>query len=153
MTGWPVRRMLALSSLTMRELTRVGRALGELEGTGPDDDLLLGPFRRQARVAGQAQGRAIGREEGWREGHAEGRRQGCQDGIEARVADQRALLVRQSTRKFDAKTARQVAQRLSGVRGLAALAEVGDWIIDCPNGDELIERLAAGDDSGFLNPP
>ncbi|MCY4343324.1 MAG: hypothetical protein OXE83_07095 [Gammaproteobacteria bacterium] len=119
----------------MRELTRVGRALGELEGTGPDDDLLLGPFRRQAHVAGQAQGRAIGREEGWREGHAEGRRQGCQDGIEARVADQRALLVRQSTRKFDAKTARQVAQRLNcsldGIRfpllGMASAGALRVW--------------------------
>lgn len=145
-----------LSSLTMQELTRVGRALGEPEGTGPDDDLLLGAFRRQAHSAGHAQGRAeghaIGREEGWREGQEEGRRQGRQDGIEARLADQRALLVRQSSRKFDAQIARQVAEHLNGIRDLAALAEVGDWIIDCPNGSELIERLTARGDFQDLNP-
>ena len=140
-----------LSSLTMQELTRVGRALAEPEGTGPDDDLLLGAFRRQARSAGILQGRseghASGREEGWRQGQEEGLRQGRQDGIEARLGDQRALLVRLSSRKYDAQTARQVAERLSSVRDLSALAEVGDWIIDCPSGSELIQRLDERDDS------
>ena len=144
-----------LSSLTMGELTRVGRALGEREGTGPDDDLLLSAFRRQARLAGHAQGRAegrtLGREEVWREGQEEGRRQGRQDGIQARLADHRALLARQALRKFDAETARQLAQRLQGIRDLAALAAVGDWIIDCASGSELISRLTASDVSGDLN--
>ena len=140
-----------LSSLTMRELTRVGRALGEREGTGPDDDLLLGAFRRQARDAGHArghaEGHAQGHADGLRQGQEAGLRQGRQDGIEAHLAAQRALLVRQSSRKFDAPTAHRVAERLQGIRDAAALAEVGDWIIDSPSGGELIKRLNARKDS------
>ena len=83
----------------------------------------------------------------------------------------RALLVRLSWRKFDDETARQVAQRLRGVRDSAALAEalslpqngtpptpkeqpasrravsiasrkVGNWVIDCAICSELIDRLS-----------
>ena len=146
-----------LSSLTMRELTRVGRALGESEGTGPDDDLLLGAFRRQARDAGHArghaEGHAKGREEGWREGQRAGLREGRQEGIEAHLAAQRVLLVRQAARKFDRRTARRVVGRVQGIRDSAALAEVGDWIIDCLSGSELIERLKARNDSEAFDGP
>ena len=45
-------------------LERVGRALGEARGTGPDDDLWLGAQRREARAAGRAEGVAAGRAEG-----------------------------------------------------------------------------------------
>ena len=65
-------------------------------------------------------------EERWfQQGQAEGRR---------------VLICRQAARKFDAET----ADRLSGVRdGLAdveRLAEVGEWIIECETGDELLDR-------------
>jgi len=36
----------------------VGAVLGEREGTGPDDDPLLGAQRRRSRAAGHAEGRA-----------------------------------------------------------------------------------------------
>ena len=39
-------------------LERVGAVLGEREGTGPDDDPLLGAQRRRSRAAGHAEGRA-----------------------------------------------------------------------------------------------
>ena len=42
----------AISPETSRALARVGRTLGEREGTGPDDDPLLGPYGRQQRAVG-----------------------------------------------------------------------------------------------------
>ena len=38
-------------------LERVGAVLGKREGTGPDDDPLLGAQRRRSRAAGQAEER------------------------------------------------------------------------------------------------
>lgn len=49
-----------LSESTCAVLGRVGRALGEAEGTGPDDDVWLGAQRRDARAEGVAAGRAEG---------------------------------------------------------------------------------------------
>ena len=49
-----------LGPRTLADLTRVGRRLGENEGTTPDDDPQLGRHRRQARAEGIAQGRAEG---------------------------------------------------------------------------------------------
>ncbi len=46
----------AVSEETSAVLSRVGRALGEREGTGPEDDVLLGPYGRQQRAAGVAEG-------------------------------------------------------------------------------------------------
>ena len=60
--GWTAAEIHAafneaeLSVATCAVLERVGRALGEAEGTGPDDDLWLGAQRREARAAGRAQG-------------------------------------------------------------------------------------------------
>ncbi|MDE0373883.1 MAG: Uma2 family endonuclease [Rhodospirillales bacterium] len=41
---------------TVADLTRIAAALGEREGTGPDDDLLMGAQRRQAYDAGEREG-------------------------------------------------------------------------------------------------
>ena len=48
------------SERTSAVLRRVGAALGARDGTGPDDDLMLGWHRRQGRAEGAAQGRAEG---------------------------------------------------------------------------------------------
>ena len=58
-SGWraeEIHRALnepALSGETTEVLRRVGRALGGLEGTGPDDDPLLREERRESRVKGR----------------------------------------------------------------------------------------------------
>ena len=49
------------STRTSAALEQVGAALGEREGTGPDDDPLLGAQRRRSRAEGLAEGRAEGR--------------------------------------------------------------------------------------------
>ena len=48
----------ALSAETSAVLERVGTVLGEREGTGPDDDPLLGAQRRRSRAEGRAEERA-----------------------------------------------------------------------------------------------
>ena len=56
------------------------------------------------------------------------------------------LLGRQAALKFGTGT----AERLSGLLGLTAhedLDRVGDWIIECATGDELLSRVSA------LRPP
>ena len=73
--GWTAAEIHAalnedtLSVPTSAVLERVGAALGEREGTGPDDDPLLGAQRRSSRAEGHAEGHADGRAEG----HAEER--------------------------------------------------------------------------------
>ena len=72
--GWTAEEIHAalneetFSAETSAVLERVGAVLGEREGTGPDDDPLLGAHRRRSRAEGHAEGRA--------EGHAEGRAEG-----------------------------------------------------------------------------
>ena len=59
-TGW-----------THARLERVGRVLGERDGTGPDDHPLMRSLRDQSRAEGERRGRA----EGERRGRAEGERE------------------------------------------------------------------------------
>ena len=105
-----------LSAETARTLDRVGRALGECEGTGPDDMPWLRGHRREARAEGLAEGRAQG------------------------VERQRALLCRQAARRFGEETAAPLAARLAGIDDPDRLAEVGDRIVDCATGAELLAR-------------
>lgn len=58
-----------ISEETSAILTRVGRTLGEREGTGPEDDPLL----REQRAEGRAEGHAAGHTAGRAEGRAEER--------------------------------------------------------------------------------
>ena len=50
-----------LSEKTSAALSRVGRALGEREGTGPEDDPLLREQRAESRLEGRMEGRTEGR--------------------------------------------------------------------------------------------
>jgi hypothetical protein len=68
--GWTAAEIHAalneteLSEPTFAVLHRVGAALGRRDGTGPDDDPMLGWHRRQRWAEGVAQGRAEGVAEG-----------------------------------------------------------------------------------------
>ena len=60
---WAVEIHRALNEWVISEetsvvLSRVGEALGEPEGTGPEDDVLLGPYGRERRAEGRAEDRA-----------------------------------------------------------------------------------------------
>ena len=62
--GWTAEEIhralneVEMSRETIAVLRRVGRAMGEAEGTGPDDDIFLREERREARAEGDAEGRA-----------------------------------------------------------------------------------------------
>ena len=84
--GWRVKEIhtalneAELSGWTLAVLERVGRTLGERDGTGPDDDPMLRSLRDESREEGRAEGRtegeAKGRAEGLAAGEAKGRAKG-----------------------------------------------------------------------------
>ncbi len=78
----------------------------------------------------------------WQEAEREqGRAEGVEQGRAEGVEQERALLLRLAERKFGADTAGRLAPLLGGIGEPKRLADVGDWIIDCATGDELIARL------------
>ena len=60
-----------ISGAAWRALERVGRAMGEREGTSPEDDPLTRSLSAKARAEGWAEGRSEGSKEGRLAGHAE----------------------------------------------------------------------------------
>ncbi len=121
--GWTAAEIHAafneaeLSESTCVVLDRVGRALGEAEGTGPDDDVWLGAQRREARAEGVAAGIA--------EAVAAARAEGCAEIVHA-ILRNRGLAVSE-----------QLAVRIAGedpnVLAAAALA--------CRDEADLLARL------------
>ena len=67
-------------------------------------------------------------------------REGREQGIERGRAEERALLCRQAARKFDAETAERLSGLLDRLTDPERLAEVGDSIIECGTGAELLAR-------------
>jgi hypothetical protein len=55
------------------------------------------------------------------------------------------LLVRLAARRFGAGTAQRLSALLLRIEDPDRLADVGEWIVDCPGGDELLARAAALD--------
>ena len=127
-----------LSPHTLADLTRVGRRLGEDEGTTPDDDPQLGRHRRQAHTAGLWAGRAEGHAEGLEQGRAEGLEQGRAEGI----ARERAALVRRTARKFGASAADRLSAFLAELEDPNRLTEAGDLLLECEDADDLLSRLS-----------
>ena len=74
--------------------------------------------------------------EWYEEAHERGREQGIEQGR----AEERALLKRLAARKFGTDTAEPLAELLVGLTAPGQLAEVGDWIIECEAGAELLDR-------------
>ena len=78
----------------------------------------------------------------WREAErAQGRAEGVEQGRAEGVDQERALLRRLTERKFGAETADRLSAFLAGIGEPERLADIGDWIIDCASGDELIARV------------
>ena len=75
-----------------------------------------------------------------REGREQGLALGLERGIERGRAEERALLCRLAARKFDAETAERLSGLLARLSDPERLAEVGDWIIECGTGADLLDR-------------
>ena len=74
-------------------------------------------------------------------GHAErrGERKGLAQGM-------RKLLRTQAARRFGPTTATRLAPLLADIRDNEELEQVGEWIVDCADGEELIARFGNGAD-------
>ena len=83
---------------------------------------------------------AQGMQQGVQQGKQQGMRQGMRQGVQQGQKDLKDLLRRQAERRFDAETARRLSGLLEGANA-DRLIEVGDWILDCASGDELLDRL------------
>ena len=73
------------------------------------------------------------------EGHQAGREEGREEGL----ARERALLRRLAMQRFGAATAADLERYLATVREHDRLEAVGDWIVACASGPELLERVKA----------
>ena len=79
-------------------------------------------------------------QEWFRQGREEGVQQGREEGVRRGRDEERALLLRQAARRFGADTAEALAGLLEGVDDANRLAEVGEMIVDCRTGGELLDR-------------
>ena len=131
-----------LSIETMAVLDRVARALRARDGDQAGDAPFLRRVRAESHAAGRAEGRAEGRAAGQAEGRAEGREEGRVEGrAEGRAAGhagQRTLLCRLAARRFGAGTSERLADLIARVEDPARLAEIGEWIVTCASGRELL---------------
>ena len=57
------------------------------------------------------------------------------------MARERALLAHQASRKFGAGTGSRLAALLAEVADAERLTEIGDLVIDCADGAELLARV------------
>ena len=73
----------------------------------------------------------------------EGLERGLEQGLERGLAHERELLRRQAALRFGAGTAERLAEGLAGVADPERLAEVGEWLVQCDTGRELLARQDA----------
>ena len=56
-------------------------------------------------------------------------------------AARRAVMRRLATRKFGAETAERLAGRLAELADPERAVEVGEWLLECESGEELLDRV------------
>ena len=128
---WPATTMP-----TLFPGTSAGELVGRLTRTGIEEEamavtVLEERLRRQLRRVR-------------RDGEAVGMERGVELGVARALAGLRDLLHGQTTRKFGADTGTRVAGLLAGIGDMGELQRVGDWIMDCETGAELIARFGNG---------
>ena len=72
---------------------------------------------------------------------AEGEERGLEQGLEQGLERERQLLVRLAGRKFGTHVGEAVAGLLAGIDDPDRLQDVGEWIVDCGLGSELLARI------------
>ena len=78
------------------------------------------------------------------EGKEQGIRQGVQQGIrQGRVEEGARVVKRLAALKFGPGTAERLSRLVDRLTARKALDQVGDWIIECDGGDELLSRVSA----------
>ena len=61
--------------------------------------------------------------------------------VEGRAKGQSEIMRRQAARKFGAVTADRLAEELERVHDPEQVVEVGEWLIECESGEELLDRV------------
>ena len=81
----------------------------------------------------------------WARGHEErGRERGRVEGrAEGRTEQGRSMVLRLASRRFGVETAKQLKGLVEGM-GAKELTRVGDAVVDCDTGDELLEAAGSG---------
>ena len=97
------------------------------------------PYLRQ----GREEGISLGREEGISLGREEGISVGREEGISLGIAHQRSMLRRMATTRFGQATADRLASILAAEADPERLAAVGEAIVRCRTGDELLREASA----------
>ena len=69
--------------------------------------------------------------------------EGIEQGLEQGLQRERALLRRLVTLRFGASAAKQAAQRLERITDANRLEEIGELILRCETGGELLARMGA----------
>ena len=60
---------------------------------------------------------------------------------EGRAEGQAEVMRRQAARKFGAVTADRLAEELERVNDPERTVEIGEWLIECGSGEELLDRV------------
>ena len=100
----------------------------------------IGLGRAEGISLGRAEGISVGREEGIGLGRAEGITLGREEGLRAGLAHERQLLRRLAAARFDTATADRLGQALAAEMDPERLVEVGEAIVRCTTGDELLRE-------------
>ena len=74
--------------------------------------------------------------------------EGMQEGLQQGRRDMAVMALRQARLKFGGATAERLSPVLDRIADPAALTKVGDWVIQCSDGAELLSRAEAAADSG-----
>ena len=61
--------------------------------------------------------------------------------VEGRSEGQAEVVRRQAARKFGAETAERLAGRLAEISDPERAVEVGEWLLECESGEELLDRV------------
>ncbi len=91
-------------------------------------------LKERAHLEGLGQGRREGRAEGHIQGRVEGR-------VEGQAEGQAALVCRQASLKFGVETADRLGRILEDITDPERIARLGDRIIECETGPELLARV------------
>ena len=84
-----------------------------------------------------------GIEQGLEQGIEQGLEQGLEQGVEQGLERQRMLLRRQAAARFGANTAERLSARLRQEESQERLAEIGEAIVCCETGEDLLRQAGA----------
>ena len=90
-------------------------------------------WKQEWRAEGLAEGRAEGLEKGLAEGRTEGRAEGLQN--------ERSTFLRQAQLRFGAETTTALSPLLERVTDPEQFIQIGEWIILCATGEDLLDRV------------